>query len=291
MGEDKPTYVINSDKNGYKLVSLFSGAGGLDIGFSLEGGYNFLFANDVIEAPANSYSHNSSHRILNLGAGFGEKAPPPSYVLGDVEKLKFECLDVEDLDVPSGGPPCQDFSLMRGPDDERQGIIVTRGKLYSHFARGLIHLQPKVFVFENVPGLVSANDGEAINIIKGDFTNLKAVSEEIGREVGNGYSGFIENYHLLFSDIVDSANVGVPQHRKRLIIIGVRADLVDSDAGTYQELKNKVASILRGDNMLFHKYPLTPLEVFEGRPLSELRLKYREIMLSYQAVEIGRAHV
>jgi len=93
--------------------------------------------------------------------------------------------------VVIGGPPCQDFSVIRGA--ERQGIEVKRGTLYKQFVRCLTHVQPKVFVFENVWGLRSANNGLAYKII------LKDLSES--------------HYTIVFSEVIDPANLGVPQRR------------------------------------------------------------------------------
>ncbi|MCH7877793.1 MAG: DNA cytosine methyltransferase, partial [candidate division Zixibacteria bacterium] len=85
---------------------------------------------------------------------FSSETRLPVYVHGDIAKINFEHLGK--LDCMVGGPPCQDFSITRGKG-ERKGIEVSRGKLYSHFVRALARTQPKVFFFENVPGLISAN--------------------------------------------------------------------------------------------------------------------------------------
>jgi DNA (cytosine-5)-methyltransferase 1 len=68
------------------------------------------------------------------------------------------------------GPPCQDFSIVRGPPSERSGIKVSRGRLYTHFMRVLSNLRPRGFVFENVPGLKSANKRQAYRLILHDFS-------------------------------------------------------------------------------------------------------------------------
>lgn len=76
------------------------------------------------------------------------------------------------------GPPCQDFSVMRGVEQERGGIKTLRGKLYLQFARYLAVLKPLAFVFENVPGLLSSNSGRDISAILEDITNLELLPNQ-----------------------------------------------------------------------------------------------------------------
>ena len=117
-------------------------------------------------------------------------------------------------------PPCQDFSMLRGKN-KRQGIEVKRGKLYSHFVRALVHIQPKIFVFENVPGLVSANKGKAYEVINKDFENLSLRWKEVSELVENGSNIKIDGYELIFNSVIKMTSLGVPQARKRLIIMGI----------------------------------------------------------------------
>jgi len=193
------------------------------------------------------------------------------------------------VDRTEAGPPCQDFSIVRGPQTERGGISVSRGRLYSHFVRALIHLQPRIFVFENVPGLMSANRGDAYRVIVDDLSNLEIRWPEIKKLAGNSSLKAPKSYELLFSGLVDASKLGVPQARKRLIIIGIRRDLVQPIWWKIEQLKKKVGGILSGSATLLRKYPLTPLEVFEGRPLPELQEKYYEVMKEYEGVarEVG----
>lgn len=265
-----------------RLVSLFSGAGGMDLGFARTKKFLLLLANDVLLAPAQTYAENFQHEILEVGqeATFSENRP--IYLVGDVGKVDFGRIALGGLDVMVGGPPCQDFSVIRGPQAERQGLDVTRGRLYAHFVRALIHMQPKVFVFENVPGLKSANKGTAYKTILDDFSRLNLRWKEIRKIVGNNFVDYAKNYLIIFSNIVDSASLGVPQRRKRLIIIGVREDVLDWTATA--RATQKADEVLLGRDSLLGKYPLTPLEVFEGLPLSELGDGYRSIMKEYQEV-------
>jgi len=265
-----------------KLVSLFSGAGGMDLGFARTKKFQLLLANDILLAPAQTYAENFQHQILEAGheASFVENSP--TYLVGDVSEVDFGRITLGGLDVMVGGPPCQDFSVIRGPRAERQGIDVKRGRLYAHFVRALIHMQPKAFVFENVPGLKSANKGTAYKTILDDFSRLNLRWKDIRNIVGNSFADDAKNYLIIFSNIVDAASLGVPQRRRRLIIIGVREDLLDWTATA--RATQKADEVLLGRDSLLGKYPLTPLEVFEGLPLAELGDEYRSIMKDYQEV-------
>ncbi len=268
----------------YSIASLFSGAGGMDVGFQIEGGFKLLLANDIISPPAFTYAENFGHKIVDVNEfNQNKNAVFPVYLLGDVAEIDFDKIN-EDIDVVIGGPPCQDFSVVRGPEKERQGIKVKRGRLYAHFVRALIHLQPKIFVFENVPGLKSANGGSAYKTIMDDFSKLNVRWGEIKEIVGNNDHETAKSYFIVFSGIVDSANLGVPQRRKRLIIIGVREDIIDKCWSKPDMIKERAERILNGEGSIFKKYPLTPLEVFEGKPLPELQNEYREIMYEYKSV-------
>ena len=267
------------------MVSLFSGAGGMDLGFTLTGGFRSILANDILTPPAQTYALNFGHHIVDIREDSAFKKSSPVYLIGDVADLDFKNFKESPVDLVVGGPPCQDFSVVRGPSDERKGIDVVRGRLYAQFVRVLIHLQPKVFVFENVPGLKSANRGAAYKAILEDFTELKIRWEEIKRLTGNHYRSTLSSYSIVFSDIVDSAFLGVPQKRKRLIVIGAREDLLRHCS--LFDLKQEAERVLFGRGSLLGRYPLTPLEVFEGLPLPELDREYKAIMMEYRDLEKG----
>ena len=273
-------------KERYSLFSLFSGAGGLDLGFKLTGSFDINFGSDILVSAVETYSHNFGAKLVTNQP---ETSDIPSVFLGDVAKLDFNNLKDLEFDVISGGPPCQDFSVVRGPQVERSGIDVSRGKLYSHFIRALIHLQPRVFVFENVPGLMSANNGEAYKVILEDFSALNIRWSEIRKLVGNSSRVTPQDYEIIYSGLVDASKLGVPQARKRLIIIGLRKDILQSIWWKVKPLKEKVTNTLYGKNRLVSKYPLTPLEVFEGKPLPDLQSRYAEVMKDYDGVaeEVG----
>lgn len=107
----------------------------------------------------------------------------------------------QNIDLIIGGPPCQAYSLLGRHQEDIEND--PRNKLYIQYGRFLKEFNPKVFVFENVPGLLSANKGK-------HFKNLKAYFRKIGYEV----------YH----ETLDASDYGVVQARKRIIIIGWRKE-------------------------------------------------------------------
>lgn len=124
-------------KNGkFTVASLFSGIGGLDLGFEWAG-FDVVWANDVVEIAVDSYAMN-----------FGRRP-----VLADINELDID--SIPDTDVIVGGPPCQSFSLVgqRRPDDKR-------GNLVYRFVEVVTRKRPRAFVMENVPGLAASRVDE-----------------------------------------------------------------------------------------------------------------------------------
>ena len=163
------------------VVSLFSGAGGLDLGFKLAG-FELLWANDIDSDAVETYRENIGDHIL----------------LGDVSDISVD--EIPECDVLIGGFPCQGFSQANTHKVEHD----ERNQLYRQYLRVLEAKRPKIFVAENVRGILSLEGGSAIRKIVSDF------------EV----AGYQVQYRLL-----NSADYGVPQTRRRVIIVGVREDI------------------------------------------------------------------
>jgi DNA (cytosine-5)-methyltransferase 1 len=271
---------------GFKVVSLFSGAGGLDLGFKQTGMYKIVFANDILIHASTTYSKNLGLKLVTVSSNNKHvQAEPMTVTACDVACVDFSPLKDLDIDVVVGGPPCQDFSIVRGPSWDRRGIEVKRGRLYVHFVRALAVIQPKAFVFENVPGLVSANKGLAYKTILKDFTELNIRWNDVKKFIeSSNNTNRIQGYEIIFSDIIDFSNLGVPQKRERLIIVGIRKDLVNSNLQLIWSVKGLIEETLYGKPWLFRKYPLTTMEAFEGKPLPELGEKYREVMRKWEGV-------
>lgn len=162
-----------------KIISLFSGAGGMDIGF-LKRNFEIVWANDFFQEAVNSYKKNIGDHI----------------VFGDITKISSEQIP-NNIDVVIGGFPCQGFSIANSNRDSKD----ERNFLYKEMLRVIVDKQPKIFIAENVKGILSLNKGEVFKMIKRDFEKL----------------GYKVNYKVL-----NAAEYGVPQSRERVIIIGNR---------------------------------------------------------------------
>jgi DNA (cytosine-5)-methyltransferase 1 len=264
------------------VVSLFSGAGGFDWGFQ-KAGFQTIFACEKLEAPASTLAKNL-HLVKIEDIDHFRFTGIPSVLISDIKAVDFSQINVKP-DVLIGGPPCQDFSMAKG--QIRQGLNGGRGKLYIEYVRALMYFQPKFFVFENVPGLKSANDGTAYSTILTDLENLEQKRIEIIKQNTSIIvpTKPVEGYEILFSDVVSATKLGIPQTRKRLIILGIRKDLIKSQSLlSLKKIKLDIGNKLSGGSSLFWKYPLTCIEILEGKTLPHLRERYKSIMDSYNNI-------
>ena len=134
----------------YKIVSLFSGCGGLDLGF-IQAGFEVVWANDFFKEAVETYTENIGNHIVH----------------GDITKIKSSEIP-DDFDLLVGGFPCQGFSVAntkRSMEDERNF-------LYLEMIRVIRDKKPKFFVAENVKGLLSMQKGKVMDMIVADFTAL-----------------------------------------------------------------------------------------------------------------------
>jgi len=172
-------------------VDLFAGAGGMALGFE-QAGFDILASVEIDPI------HCATHKF---------NFPMCSVLCKDVAEItgseirKNSAIGSSDIDVVLSGSPCQGFSMMgkRDVDDPRNSLIF-------HFQRLVFELKPKFFVMENVPGITAGKHKELLNILIDYF-----------REAGYKVE---ENYQVL-----NAANYGVPQARRRLFLLGCRKDL------------------------------------------------------------------
>ncbi|MCY7858141.1 DNA cytosine methyltransferase [Bacillus haynesii] len=182
------------------VVSLFSGCGGMDLGFL--GGFeylnkeysfnpfNIIFANDIFEAAMKVYEHNFKHKGVNES-------------IAEIDLNK-----IPKAEVVIGGFPCQDFSLA----GKRKGLTSERGRLYEHMIRVIKHCDAKMFVAENVDGIRTNKADKSL-----DISALDTILSDFEK------SGYEVQYKVL-----NAADFGVPQIRKRVIIFGVRKDIYEA---------------------------------------------------------------
>lgn len=228
-------------KDTLNVLSLFSGCGGMDLGF--EGGFSVLkssvnetlnpnfieknlkngfvqlrktkfktvFANDILPDARNAWVNFFTNRGHNAEDFYQDS-------IVDLVKMFKSGTNVfpEDVDIVTGGFPCQDFSLAGKRNgfnshknhkgeiiNEKTASVETRGQLYMWMKEVIEITQPKIFVAENVKGLV--NLGDVKTIIQNDFSSAN----------GNGYI-------VLDPQVLHSADYGVPQSRERVIFIGIK---------------------------------------------------------------------
>ena len=182
----------------YNVIDLFCGCGGFSKGFE-EAGFDIKYGIDFWKDATVTYKHNIPNAvvvnedIVNING---------QDILNDIH------LASDEVDVIIGGPPCQGFSVSgkRMIDDERN-------KLYKSFVRIVSQIKPKVFVMENVPGLVRLFKGKVAEQVIEDFTNI----------------GYKVKMKILSAD-----NYGVPQQRKRVFFIGLNKEkFITSDIYEY----------------------------------------------------------
>lgn len=172
-------------------ISLFSGGGGLDLGAYLAR-FKTLLASDIKPAFIETIHHNLPDVSI-----FSEDA----MLLTPEMIRKISTLGEAELDLMIAGPPCQSFSIL----GRRGSLNDPRGKLTVKYIQLVAGMHPRAFVFENVPGLLTINNGI-------DFQNLWTYMQDT------------TNYQL-FMRRCNAYEYGIPQSRERVIIVGFRPDI------------------------------------------------------------------
>ena len=240
----------NKEEDTLNVLSLFSGCGGMDLGF--EGGFSVLqssinelltphfidktqengfvqlkktkfktiFANDILPDARNAWVRYFSKRGHSVDDFYTES-------IVDLVKMHKGGLTVfpDNVDIVTGGFPCQDFSVAgkrngfnshknhKGEliQSKKVATVETRGQLYMWMKEVIEITQPKIFIAENVKGLVNLSNVK--EIIQSDFSSAN----------GNGYI-------VLNPQVLHSADYGVPQSRERVIFIGIRKNALNKSA-------------------------------------------------------------
>ncbi|MGP0579171.1 DNA cytosine methyltransferase [Paenibacillus peoriae] len=168
--------------NGLTVAELFCGGGLMAVGLK-SAGYTLTFANDFDKRAAQAYAHNIGDHV----------------VCGDITSDEIQA-QIPDADIIAGGPPCQDYSVA-GSGEGEEG---ERGKLVWTYLSIIERKQPKVFVFENVKGLITKRHRPTFDALLQRF-------DEIGYDV---------SWRL-----INAWDYGVAQKRERVFIVGIRKDL------------------------------------------------------------------
>jgi DNA (cytosine-5)-methyltransferase 1 len=185
-----------------RIVDLFSGAGGLTFGFyySLKDGKfiknencEIVFANEKDPSAAKAFGLNFPDiKILNC----------------DIKVLKENTVNAligrGDIDLIIGGPPCQSFTTIgkRKYDD--------RARLYQEYIRMLKIIRPRMFIFENVKGILSMKDGANHSVMDRIIARFKKINDDLG-------------YNVVHRTL-NAVEYGIPQYRERVFMVGIRND-------------------------------------------------------------------
>lgn len=222
----------------YKMIDLFAGCGGLEDGFLQSGKYEDIAAVEWLQPQVKTLIHrlktkwkiaDAEERVMcfdvqkeeELFGGWKDDAVSPSPELlpngkksryktgpyGEGKGLDYFVNKANGIDIIIGGPPCQAYSVAGRVRDDNGMKDDYRNYLFEHYLNVVKRYQPKVFIFENVPGLLSAMpDGTPIaDLIRTGF-------DGIGYEIVNDLKKYAK---------INASDYGVPQHRERLIILGI----------------------------------------------------------------------
>lgn len=219
-----------------KALDLFCGAGGLSLGLK-RAGFDVIYALDHDDDSISTYN-------LNLGA-HGH--------VGDVRRLTKSSLassgiDVSAIDLVTGGPPCQGFSVQRrGSDDDERNFLVLE------FLRLVLEIKPKFFLMENVSGLLSPRGKAFMDRFCDDCAS-------------HGYALDIQK--------LNAADYGVPQYRKRAFLIGQRQESSSLEFEFPCPIPEFVESPVTVRQAIFDLLPLTESQVanHKGDRLSKINL-------------------
>lgn len=203
-------------KNKYTFIDLFAGCGGLSEGFYMQG-YEALAHVEI--------NHTACETLKTRMRHYGYKNADDAVLELDITREDvIDCIENavkgREVDIIIGGPPCQAYSSLGRAKDDNAMQDDPRNYLFESYVKVLNHYMPKFFVFENVTGLLTAK-------INGEHIVNKIVSA-LG-----------ENYKVKFDpkmNVLNSANYGVPQVRKRVIIIGVRNDIDITPEEMYESI-------------------------------------------------------
>lgn len=170
-----------------RTISLFSGGGGLDIGFE-QAGFDVLFATDFNHECCETLKQNRGKTL----------SPHLQVYECDITSMDLTILP-QNVDLIIGGPPCQSFSASGRRAGGAAGQLDKRGNLFLSYCAVVEHVQPKAFLFENVRGILATNKGR-------DFQNIVNAFSKLGYTI---------DYRIL-----DAEDYGVPQQRERMFIVG-----------------------------------------------------------------------
>ena len=188
-----------------RLATMFSGIGAIEFALRrLQLKSKIIFASDNDKFVKQSYFENYEINKENW--------------YDDVHEIKGEKYQ-DTIDLLVGGSPCQSFSMI----GKRRGLEDTRGTLFYEFARVVKESQPKVFIYENVKGLINHDKGNT-------FETIKATFDELG--------------YKYYYQVLNAKNYGIAQHRERIFVVGFRDKSINFEFPQAIPLETKMQDFL-----------------------------------------------
>lgn len=240
-----------------KMIDLFAGVGGLSLGFEMCG-FEVVLANEYDASIAEAYIKNRHN---------------PNMIVADITKLPIKetfskyrgCVD-----VVVGGPPCQGFSAK----GKRKSINDPRNFLFRYYVDVVATVFPRYFVMENVPGLLTTEDG----FFKKELMELFA---------GLGYT--------LSAEVLCAADYGVPQNRKRAFIIGkrecsrpVRMPPKHTSRTSIWEAISDLSFLNSGEGQEVQEYQIAPRTKYQKNMRKNSKMLYNHVATNHSAVALER---
>jgi DNA (cytosine-5)-methyltransferase 1 len=203
-------------KKQVRSVELFAGAGGLALGLS-KAGVKHIAIVEWDHDACNTLRENRAKQVMPVADW-----PAPT----EIDVAKFDYSPFAGIDLISGGPPCQPFSM-----GGKHRAFLDRRDMFPQSVRAVEEARPRAFIFENVRGLVRSTFLNYFNyvLLQLEFPSLKAKKAEewldhLARLEHHKTGGGKSEYRMV-SRVLNAANYGVPQRRERVIIVGLREDL------------------------------------------------------------------
>jgi len=182
----------------FRVLSLFSGAGGLDLGLEETGQFETAVCADHFDDALATLRKNAGHPLSHGGRALQQAALCDVDLSADpLDRIRSSVGRDHEYDFVVGGPPCQSFSVI----GKRGGLTDPRGNLVLSYLSVIEGVRPRGFIFENVPGFATIHDGETFQRLLAEFKKL-------------GYG--------IWSGVVCAADFGTATVRERLFIVGVR---------------------------------------------------------------------
>jgi len=196
---------LENPNNKIRLATMFSGIGAIEHSLErLKIPHEIVFASDNDKFVKESYFANYE---INDTQWYDD--------VKDIDGKKY----IDKIDLLVGGSPCQSFSMI----GKRKGFEDTRGTLFYDFARVIKESQPKVFIYENVKGLINHDKGNTFETMKATFDELR---------------------YKYFYKVLNSKDYGIPQHRQRIFVVGFKDNNIDFDFPISIPLQNSMQDFL-----------------------------------------------